>query len=498
MCVIRPNEPGLSGFTEDCMRMRLLITTVLLLAALPTPSPVHGQQAGATSFSSIDGSHLKSYVERLAAISRKYRDNGHPQFWGRIIGTEADHENAQWLLDRFKAIGLTDVREQPFDLPPQWMPQSWSVTANGAGGTFALSSAQPTYRGVATPASGLDLEAVDVGFATDADLAAQALTGKAVFFYSTDVQSRHATISKGAVKRIGDKGAAAIFITLLIPGNMHFQFYPVGSALPTFALGFEDGMRARDMIAASHSAGTPARVKLSLNVAMTPNLKTSTVWGTLPGTTDETVFIVAHRDGWFEGANDNGTGVATMVGLAEYFASVPKAQRRRTLVFLGTTGHHDGTAESGAWLLDHKEVFAKTALIINCEHTAANMLISSNGNVVNKAAVASPMSWYVGGSKKLEQIVSAAYDTFGVSLLERRSANAAGEIGRIQNLAPSMQLIDTGLYWHSDRETPDIVPASGLAAVTRAYAKIITDIGAVPLKDLQRAMPAQTATTAPR
>ena len=47
-----------------------------------------------------------------------------------------------------------------------------------------------------------------------------------------------------------------------------------------------------------------------------------------------------------------------------------------------------------------------------------------------------------------------------------------------------MQLIDTGLYWHSDRETSDIIPASGLAAVTRAYAKIVTDIGAVTLKDL--------------
>ena len=49
-----------------------------------------------------------------------------------------------------------------------------------------------------------------------------------------------------------------------------------------------------------------------------------------------------------------------------------------------------------------------------------------------------------------------------------------------------MQLIDTGLYWHSDRETPDIIPAEGLAATTRAYAKIIADVNAVDLKDLQR------------
>ena len=134
----------------------------------------------------------------------------------------------------------------------------------------------------------------------------------------------------------------------------------------------------------------------------------------------------------------------------------------------------------------HKEVFAKTALILNCEHTAANQLIASNNNIVRMASVESPLSWYVGGSAALERIVTQTYRTFDVKLLEERSANAAGEIGRIQTLAPSMQLIDTGLYWHSDRETSDLIPASGLAAVTRAYAKVVTDIGGLSLKDLQR------------
>jgi hypothetical protein len=470
------------------MQIRLsrpAVGILLVCLAIPAVPRAQSHDTGG-AYASIDGAHLKTYVDDLAAMSRRYRDGGHPQFWGRIIGTEADAENAGWLLNKFKTIGLADVHEQPFNLPPQWIPQSWAVTATSGGKTLALSSAQPTYRGVGTPPVGLDLEAVDVGFATDADLTSQDLKGKAVFFYSTDFQSRHSTISQGAVKRIGEKGAAAIFITLLIPGNMHFQFYPVGSEVPTFALGFEDGMKARDAIAAARGSGTAARVKLTLDVKLVPDLKTATVWGTLPGATDETVFVVAHRDGWFEAANDNGTGVATMVGLAEYFATIPQAQRKRTIVFLGTTGHHDGTAESGTWLSQHKDVFAKTALIINCEHTAANLLIASNGNVVQRAAVESPMAWYVGGSATLERIVAAAYQTFDVKLMERRSANAAGEIGRIQNLAPSMQLIDTGLYWHSDRETPDMIPPSGLAAVTRAYAKIISDVGAVALKDLQR------------
>ena len=458
--------------------MRRTIAAVAAVACLVLPLSAED------SYSSIDGTHLKTYVEDLAAMSRRYRDAGHPQFWGRIIGTEADAENGRWLMEKFKAIGLSDVREQSFDLPPQWMPQSWSVSASGGGKTLPLSSAQATYRSETTPAGGLEVEAVDVGLATDADLARQDLKNKAVFFYSNDYMSRHATASNGAWKRISQKSPAAIFITLMIPGNIKFQFYPVQSPVPTFSIGLEDGLAVREMIAKS-PAGNAPRVKVQLGVKMVPNLKTATIWGSLPGTTDENIMIVAHRDGWFEGANDNGTGIATMLGIAEYFAKIPAAQRRRTITFIGSTGHHDGTAESGTWLLAHKELFAKTALLINCEHTAANQLVSYNGTV-RKANATSPLMWYIGGSPKLEQIVLSAYETFGVPVYDRGERSAAGEIGRIQNLAPAMQLIDTGLYWHSDRETPDIIPAAGLAATTRAYAKIITDVNGVNIQDLQR------------
>jgi Peptidase family M28 len=458
------------------MRRTLLVLAGLSCLSLPI--------AASDSYMSIDGTHLKQYVEELAAMSRRYRDNGHPQFWGRIIGSEADAENGRWLAEKFKAIGLSDVRDQRFDLPPQWMPQSWSVSASGGGKDLPLGSAQPTYRSEATPAAGLTLDAVDVGLATDADLARQDLRGKAVFFYSNDYMSRHSTASNGAWKRISEKGAAAIFITLMIPGNLKLQFYPVQSPVPTFSLGLEDGLAVRDLIARSAGGAAP-RVSLRLDVKMVPNLQTATIWGVLPGTTDENIMVVAHRDGWFEGANDNGTGVATLLGIAEYFAKIPASQRRRTITFIGSTGHHDGTAESGTWLLQHKEQFDKTALLINCEHTAANQLVSYNGTV-RKANSTSPLMWYVGGSKKLEQIVLGAYETFGVPIYDRGERNAGGEIGRIQNLAPSMQLIDTGLYWHSDRETPDIIPAAGLAATTRAYAKIIADVNGLDRQDLQR------------
>ncbi len=363
------------------------------------------------AYTAIDGKHLKDYVEDQTAISRRYRDQGH-QFWGRIIGTEADAENAEWLLGKFHQAGLSDVHLQSFDLPPQWMPQTWSVSASVGAEALKLTTAQPTYRSTGTDAKGLDLEAVDVALASPGDLANRDLRGKAVFFYSTDFFSRHVTVSDGAFKRIEDLGAAAIFVTLMIPGNARTQFYPVNSKVPTFSLGYQDGLAIREMIGKSRGGPAP-HVKINLDIKLIPNLKTATVWGTLPGMTDETVMITAHRDGWCEGANDNGTGVATMLGLAEYFAKIPKEQRRRTIIFLGTSGHHDGTAESGVWLSQHKELFEKTALLINCEHTAATELVIGN-HTITKSNWASTLTWYVGGSKKLEDIVVRAYAAFGV------------------------------------------------------------------------------------
>jgi hypothetical protein len=433
-------------------------------------------------YAAIDGQHLKDYVEQLCAIARRYRDQGH-QFWGRIIGTEADAENAQWMLEKFRQIGLSDVHEQPLDLPPQWMPQTWSVIASANGKTLKLETAQPTYLAVGTPAEGLDLEAVYAGMGSDADLAlSRDVRGKAVFFYSTDTPSRHAPISDNAIKRLGDRGAAAIFVILGIAGNERTQFYPVNSPVPTFSLGDKDGLAMRDLIAQAGAGET--RVKVHLDIKRVPGLKTATIWGTLPGTTDENVMVVAHRDGWFEGANDNAAGVATMIGLAGYFAKIPKEQRRRSIIFLGTSGHHDNGAESGTWLRENPEVFAKTAVLFNAEHTGG--MDTGPGSILESNAPA-PFRWY-GTGTRLADIVVKAMDAFGVPSFAQSVPSPPGEIGRYYQNAPSVEIINTNFFWHSDHETPETISTTGLAAVTRTYAKVIADTDSIGLKELRASL----------
>ncbi|HYL35362.1 MAG TPA: M28 family peptidase [Bryobacteraceae bacterium] len=433
-------------------------------------------------YAGIDGQHLKDYVEEICAISRRYRDAGH-QFWGRITGTEADAENARWMLDKFRQIGLSDVHEQVLDLPPQWMPQSWSVVATANGKTLPLGTAQPTYLAVGTDSQGLNLEAVYVGLGSDADLAlSRDVRGKAVFFYSTDLASRHAPIADNAIRRLGDRGAAAIFVIQGLPGNEKTQFYPVNSPVPTFSLGQKDGLAMRDFIA--QAGAGEAHVKILLDVKRVPNLKSAMIWGTLPGMTDENDIVVAHRDGWFEGANDNAAGMATLIGMAEYFAKLPKEQRRRSIIFLGTNGHHDNGAESGAWLLAHPEVFAKTAVLFNAEHTGGLESAPTSGVLSNAPAA---YRWY-GTGPILAGIVVKAMDAFGVPSFPQSSPSPPGEIGRYYHLAPSVEIINSAFVWHSDQETPQTISTSGLAAVTRAYAKVILDSNAIDLKELRAAL----------
>lgn len=435
----------------------------------------------------IDGRHLHTYVVEQAAISRRFRDQGHPKFWGRIIGTSSDAESADWLAAKFKSIGLSDVHIQPIDLVPQWMPQSWEVSIRSGGKTIVLDSAQPDYGSNPTPADGLDLEAVYAGLGSDADFAGKDVHGKAVFVFNM-----LGLKPEGAVKRADTKGAAAIFEVDALPGNMRYQAYPSGTTAPAFTLGGDDGYAARDLIAASAS-----RVKVRLDVRRVPDLKTALVWGTLPGATDETIYVVAHRDGWFDAAGDNAGGVASMIGLAEFYAKIPRTQRRRTIVFIGLDGHHNTGEGSGAgrrWLVEHRDqFFSKTALMINCEHpstlqTYARPHYHEEGGLVWSNTLLA-QQWYAGGPSRpgLQSIAVKAFHEFGMPVyLDPNDRPPAGDLGQFWRFVPGVATSEFFHYFHTDQETPEVVPWTGLQAATRAYAKIIDEVNKLPLSALQR------------
>jgi hypothetical protein len=445
------------------------------------------------AYGAIEGAHLKAYIGEITAIARRYHDSGH-QFWGRIVGTEADAETAQWMLEKFRNAGLENTRLQSLNLPPQRMPQSWDVTVSSGGTSVTLKSAMPEDRMPFEGVAQVDAEAVYVGWGHEADYAGRDVKGKAVFIYTMPMPGVRNTSANrdGAVSRAIAKGAAAVFNVVELPGNVAGQWAVTEGSdrgkVPAFLVGSADGAAVRQMIERA-PAGQAPRLKMRLEIRMVPNLKTANVWGELPGTTDETIMVIAHRDSFFEGADDNASGMATLIGMAEYFAKIPKAQRRRTIQFVGSSGHH-GTAVGTQWMIDNKDaVFGKMALLINCEHTA---LVAGVGfaNQTKTNTTAAKGLYVTPGP--LAPIAKKSLRTFGVPIYASLSDRPAGEIGRIFELAPSLQIIDASQYYHTDAEVAELVPAAGLEAVTRAYSKIIDDVNKLSLQEIRQTSAAPT------
>jgi hypothetical protein len=118
---------------------------------------------------------------------------------------------------------------------------------------------------------------------------------------------------------------------------------------------------------------------------------------------------------------------------------------------------------------------AKTVLMLNCEHTSITQ-IYEYGPALRRSNDINARRWWVHGSDRLAAIALDAWKTFGVTVFDGMETGASGDMGSVSRDLPSIQLIVSPMFYHSDHDTPDTVPAQGLAASARAYAKIIDDV----------------------
>jgi hypothetical protein len=427
----------------------------------------------------LDGTRMKAYVNEVAAISRKDRERTGPKgFWGRNQGTPGHVAAEDWVESYFRKFKLTDIRKQPFDVQPQWSVKDYEFAFTSGGKTYTFPSARPSQGVEATPPGGREYDVVWVGTGADADYLGRDVKGKAVIvqdFLTPGVLNQSVNWDQ-TVQRAYDKGAAVVGIVYGIADN--FAVWEGTRGKPGFQLGFEDGRKLRDLL----GTGQPVKLKYRVDSQVTPGLKSAAVWGSLKGTTDEDILVVAHLDGFFEGAIDNASGLAVMIGLADHYAKIPQSERRRTIRFLGSVGHHAGPGTR--WLHDNRSTeLAKTALIINLEHVAA-VRTKYWGPHLRMSDAVSPMRWWVYGSPKLLNLALDSFRHFNVGITADMDPNASGEIGSIERDAPSMQVITSPEPKHTEQDGPAWVPAVGLEQVARAYAKIIDGLNKLDRRDV--------------
>ena len=97
----------------------------------------------------------------------------------------------------------------------------------------------------------------------------------------------------------------------------------------------------------------------------------------------------------------------------------------------------------------------------------------------------------------MTEMVANIFREFGVTTWAEPSTRPpGGDVGRFYWFLPGVVAQSNDfLYFHTDGNTPETVPWTGLEATTRAYAKIIDQVNKIDLKDLQ--LPAEADPNAP-
>jgi hypothetical protein len=435
---------------------------------------------GEEAYADVDAMKIKATIGEITAISRRSRDDGN-QYWGRIPGTPYDRMMQDWVMSRFKALGMQDVRRQPIAMKPLWYPTAWTAEFSAGGKTVPLKSAFPITesRGTKGPVSA---PVVWVGLGTAADFRGRDVAGKAVMIYSiaTPGGRDHSADWSGAVKRADEAGAAIIMVEMGFPGDS--QSEPegaVGARAPTITITPDDANLIRDRL----DDNVEVQLHLRLDTEEREGLETADIWGVLPGASNEQILIMAHTDAFFEGAMDNASGIAMMLDIARHYGALAPAQRPRTLVFLTTSDHHHGSA--GIRSVRDNYDWSKVALIVNSEHPSQTLLYDLDAGLMTANEV-SARRWYVGGSDALRTLVRNSFREFGVATYHKSEVSPGGELSQIYMKAPSFHIIDHVIY-HTTLDTAELVPAWGLEDATRAFLKIIDGANKMTKQDIAAA-----------
>ena len=438
------------------------------------------------AYARIDGRHMKDLVRQVVAFSEKSRADGH-QYWGRIAGTPYDAMTRAWVVDQFKRIGLEDIHDQPVTQAPMWWPNSWEASVVVGGKRTPLKTAF-ALGGPSTPVAGVDLPIVWVGLGTAADFAGRDVRGKAVMIYAVPTPSRreHSALWLGSIDRARKAGAGLVIVDLAIPGMPDVITQPVISGFgaedaPSEELAISVGPGESDLIREMIGRGESPSIHYRLDATMKTG-PSGVVLAKLSGTTDENILLEAHTDTFFSGAMDNASGVAQLLALAEYYAAQPKAQRRRTLLFVVNNDHHSGSAGL-AWIREHwGPQLDRTVVDFNCEHPAQTQTYMISGGLMTSDTPSARRINLGGnnGTAELRSVIRKTFKAFGVATYSRPDGGDGDPAVTTSSAPPRIGVIDHTFY-HTSMDTTDFLPARGLEQATRAYASIIDQLNAMDM-----------------
>jgi hypothetical protein len=233
---------------------------------------------------------------------------------------------------------------------------------------------------------------------------------------------------------------------------------PANHQMPTL---YVDRVAGRQLVADA-KAGKKATLKLHGKVEPS---ETWQIIAYLPGRhygteQDQQIMFTTHTDGPSISQDDGGFG---LLGVAEYFAHIPKAQRPRTLMFFFDNRHYMPGAERAFakqnYLEQHPEIWKKVVATIGMEHLG-QMEFAEKGEVFKPTGLMEHSRLHATNNDKLVELaIKAVKDNrlrrVTVEQVDRPGVHGAsqgtwfglGAVGRTRGLPAFATMGDMGAYW---------------------------------------------------
>lgn len=244
------------------------------------------------------------------------------QIGSRPAGSEAYTRATEYVTEQFQRWGYR-VESQPF--PFQYFDETTPPELRVL--TPLETSLHPATMlySTPTPKEGVEAEIADVGLGREEDLRGKRLEGKVALAGRGEIRFSLKASNAAAA------GASAIIIINNQPGPAQTGTLLEPSRIPVVMVSHDEGIRLGAWLAAG-----PVRVRLIVQT-VTEERTSINVIGVKPGTTApaEVVVVGAHLDSvpTSPGANDNASGVATVLEVARMLAEVPTARTVHFVAF---------------------------------------------------------------------------------------------------------------------------------------------------------------------
>jgi hypothetical protein len=420
----------------------------------------------------------------------------------------ADQWVERYCLERFRSLGMENVRAEPVEVPC-WEPRDWSLTvwSDGAGSSkgleldcFPLPHSAPTagLEGRLVPYDPDAPETVKGNISLHSialmRIPHSFFTGLASWHYDPENTSADSwqvvpfpperqemmdlPIAAGA---LGFVGALTDY-----PSDSHEYYVPyhgVTQPIPGVWISGSDGARLAEMLAAG-----PVHARLKVDSVCRTAICNNIV-GELQGPDDELVIIGSHHDAPWASAVEDTSGVALALAQAEYWSRVPKEERPHSMLFVLHAGHMVHSAGAIAFIKTHQADAARTVLEVHLEHAALEC--TEDDGQLKPTGHPEARWWFVSRIPQLEASVREAIEAEELTRSLILPPTVFGEYPPtdgarfFQAGVPLVSFLAAPFYLFDSQDTMDKVDRQHLAAITRAAIRIVESSRGVTAKAMR-------------